>query len=319
MNAPPTVAVVIPSWNSAGLLPRSLASLVAQEVELELLVVDNGSGDGTLELLEGEGVDHVALAENAGFSAAVNIGVARTSAPAVLVLNADTALAPGCLGPLAAALEADRSWAASSLGCCSWRAPAPHRSPSTAPGSTAPDRRLPATAARSRSAPEGRRRRACSNGARCSASVGPPACCAARCSSSWAATTSVTSPSTRTSTSTCEVRIAGWRFEYVPEAVVWHLGNASWRAGFERPLAENSRLVGRNRLATQIKFMPVTAIPRIAVVEVGALLRAARQRRLVATLGGKLSAFRWLPALRRDRRRLRERGDLSLARRWLGA
>ena len=54
-------------------------------------------------------------------------------------------------------------------------------------------------------------------------------------------------------------RIAGWRFAYVPAAVVWHLGNASWLAGFERPGADNARLVARNRLATQIKFMPASA------------------------------------------------------------
>jgi GT2 family glycosyltransferase len=113
-------------------------------------------------------------------------------------------------------------------------------------------------------------------------------------------------------------RIAGWRFEYVPEAVVWHVGNVSWKQGFRRPAAENARLVGRNRLATQIKFMPVASIPRIAAVEAGALARAARQRRFFATLGGKLSAFRRLPALLRERRALREQGDLSRARDWLG-
>ena len=113
-------------------------------------------------------------------------------------------------------------------------------------------------------------------------------------------------------------RIAGWRFAYVPEAVVWHLGNASWQAGFDRPGAENARLVARNRLATQVKFMPATAIPRIAAVEVGALARAASQRRLRATLAGKLAALRWLPRLLRERHRLRREGDLARARRWLG-
>ena len=39
-------------------------------------------------------------------------------------------------------------------------------------------------------------------------------------------------------------RIAGWRFAYVPEAVVWHVGNASWQAGFERPGARE-RAPGR--------------------------------------------------------------------------
>ena len=114
-------------------------------------------------------------------------------------------------------------------------------------------------------------------------------------------------------------RIAGWRFAYVPEAVVWHVGNASWQAGFSRPGAENARLVARNRLATQIKFMPASAIPRIAAIEVGALARAASQRRLRATLAGKLAALRWLPRLLRERRRLRREGDPARARRWLGA
>jgi len=113
-------------------------------------------------------------------------------------------------------------------------------------------------------------------------------------------------------------RVAGWRFAYVPEAVVWHVGNASWSAEAPSPGAWNARLVARNRLATQVKFVPARALPRIAAVEAGALARAARQRRFGATLGGKLAALRWLPALLRERRRLRSEGDLRLAQRWLG-
>jgi GT2 family glycosyltransferase len=113
-------------------------------------------------------------------------------------------------------------------------------------------------------------------------------------------------------------RVAGWHFEYVPEAVVWHVGNVSWQAGFERPGADNARFVARNRLATQVKFMPVTALPGIAAVETGSLLRAIRQRRFLATLRGKLSVLRRLPVLLGDRRYLRRVGDLALARRWLG-
>ena len=40
------------------------------------MVVDNGSGDGSVELLERRGVPHVALPENVGFAAAINLGVA---------------------------------------------------------------------------------------------------------------------------------------------------------------------------------------------------------------------------------------------------
>jgi GT2 family glycosyltransferase len=113
-------------------------------------------------------------------------------------------------------------------------------------------------------------------------------------------------------------RAAGWRFGLVPEAVVWHLGNAAWTRGFPRPGADNARLVARNRLATQIKFMPLRSTPRMALVEAGALGRAAGQRRLMPTLAGKLAALRWLPALIEERRRLRRSGDLRRATDWLG-
>jgi GT2 family glycosyltransferase len=114
-------------------------------------------------------------------------------------------------------------------------------------------------------------------------------------------------------------RVGGWTFRYVPEAAVWHLGNASWMAEAERPGAWNARLVARNRIATQAKFMPAAALPRILAVEAGALGRAARQRRLGATLHGKLEGLGRLGRSVRERRRLRRDGELALARRWLGA
>ena len=51
--------------------------------------------------LEREGVPQSRLPRNVGFAAAVNLGVARTAAATVLVLNADTVLEPGCLGAAA--------------------------------------------------------------------------------------------------------------------------------------------------------------------------------------------------------------------------
>ena len=109
MSPDPTVAVVVPSWNSLGLLPRCLGSLAAQGTELELLFVDNGSGDGTVAYLERERVRHLALPGNIGFAAAVNLGVRETTAASILVLNADTALEPGCVAALSGALAADPS------------------------------------------------------------------------------------------------------------------------------------------------------------------------------------------------------------------
>jgi hypothetical protein len=319
--------VVIPSWNSLGLLPRCLGSLRDQGVEVEPLVVDNGSGDGTVGYLEREGVPHVALPRNTGFAAAVNLGAARVSAAAILALNADTALEPGCLGRLSEVLEGDAS-----LGGVQPRIlqlEEAGAAPEAGPGGEAPpdpaSARLysagQALTADGRALEEGAGEEQSPRFLRPREIFGV---CGAACllrrelfaelggyDESYFAFYEDVDLNVR-------ARIAGWRFAYVPEAVVWHVGNASWQAGFERPGTENARLVARNRLATQVKFVPARALPRIAAVEVGSLARAARQRRLVATLRGKLAALGRLPRLLRERRRLRREGDPARARRWLG-
>jgi GT2 family glycosyltransferase len=317
MSAPARVAVVVPSWNSLDLLPRCLSSLAAENVRIETMVVDNGSADGSVSYLEREGIPHVALPENVGFARAVNLGVARTEAPAVLVLNADTALVSGAVAALQAALGADAS-----LGGVQPRL------------LQLEDGREPdVAAARIYSAgqaltPDGRAFEIGAGEPQLPAYLAPReifGVCGAACllrrelfdelggyDESYFAFYEDVDLNLR-------ARIAGWRFGYMPEAVVWHVGNASWTAGVRRPNAWNARLVARNRLATQIKFMPASAAPRIAAVECGALARAARQRRFLATLGGKLAALGWLPRLLRERGRLRRGGDLRLARRWLGA
>lgn len=309
------MAVVIPSWNSAGLLPRCLDSLAHQGAELELMVVDNGSSDGSLELLRERGVPHVSLPSNVGFAAAVNLGAARTSAPAVLALNADTVLEPGCVGRLADALAADPG-----LGGVQ-----PRILQLEAAGQDVATARLysrgMALSADGRAFEEGAGEM---QDARSAAAREIFGVCGAACLLRRDLFTRLGGYDERYFAFYEDVdlnvraRIAGWRFAYVPEAVVWHVGNASWLAEAPRPGAWNARLVARNRLATQAKFVPARALPRIAAVEAGALARAVGQRRLRATLAGKLAALRWLPALLRERRQLAREGDLRLARRWLG-
>lgn len=311
-----SVAVVIPSWNSAGLLPRCLDSLAGQGAELELLVVDNGSSDGSVELLRERGVPYVSLPENVGFAAAVNLGAARTEAPAVLALNADTVLEPGAVGRLAEALAADPG-----LGGVQ------PRILQLEPGVEGEVERARLYSRGMALSPDGR---AFEEGAgevqdsRGTAAREVFGVCGAACLLRRELFAQLGGYDERYFAFYEDVdlnvraRIAGWRFAYVPEAVVWHVGNASWLAEAPSPGAWNARLVARNRLATQAKFMPARSLPRIAAVEAGALARAARQRRLWATLAGKLAALRWLPALLRERRELRRAGDLSLAQRWLG-
>lgn len=103
------VAVVVPCFNDGETLPDALGSLAGQE-QHELVVVDDGSDDpGTLAALaraEQDGV-HVVRRPNGGLSAARMSGVEATSAPYVMPLDADDALAPGALAALADALDAD--------------------------------------------------------------------------------------------------------------------------------------------------------------------------------------------------------------------
>ena len=313
-----SVAVVIPSWNSESLLPRCLDSLAGQG-ELELIVVDNGSVDGTVGLLEARGIPHVTLGENRGFAAAVNLGAARSAASAVLALNADTVLEPGAVATLVAALDADPG-----LGGVQPRIlqleqgahwpgdPEAARIYSAGMALRDDGRGFELGAGEAQSARWRERREVFG-------------VCGAACLLRRELFAGELGGYDESYFSFCEdvdlnvrTRVAGWRFEYVPEAVVWHVGNASWQAQAPRPSAWNARLVARNRLVTQAKFVPATALPRIAAVEAGALTRAARRRRFRATLRGKLEGLARLPYALRERRRLRRSGDLARARAWLG-
>jgi GT2 family glycosyltransferase len=264
-------------------------------------------------------VPHLSLPRNAGFAAAINLGAEEVAAPAILALNADTVLEPGCAARLLAALDADPS-----LGGVQPRILQLEGDPGTGPGDPA--------AARLYSAGQA----LLADGRAVEEGAGEPqreaflqpgeifGVCGAACLLRSRVFAELGGYDERYFSFYEDVdlnvraRVAGYGFAYVPEAVVWHLGNASWLAGFERPGAENARLVARNRLATQLKFMPARALPRVLAVEAGSLLRAARGRRLRATLKGKLQGLAWLPEMLRERRRLRRQGDPGRARRWLG-
>jgi len=317
VSAEPQVAVVVPSWNSAGLLPRVLDSLAEQGGERELLVVDNGSRDGTLELLRERGIPHLSLSRNTGFAAAVNLGAARTAAPLVLALNADTELEPGAVSALVAALAADPGLGGVQPRILQLEGEAAG-DPETARLYSAgmalsADGRAYETGAGESQADAYRRPREVFGvcGAACLLRRELFADLGGYDESYFSFYEDVDL--------NLRARIAGWRFGYEPAAVVWHLGNASWLAGAERPSAWNARLVARNRLVTQAKFVPARALPRIAAVEAGALARAARQRRFGATLRGKLEGLARLPGALGERHRLRRSGDPAAARRWLGA
>ncbi len=315
----PRVAVVIPNWNGADDLRACLASLGAQEgVELEIMVIDNGSTDGSVRFMREEGVPHISLPDNTGFAHAVNLGVAGTGSPLLVPLNSDTLLAPDAIAQLAAGLALEPG-----LGGVQPRILSLSRD--QAADAEDPDAILyslgQALGADGRAFETGLglRQGHLEGGHREIFGV-----CGAACMFRRDAFEALGGYDERYFAFYEDVdlnvraRIAGWSFRLIPSAVVWHVGNAAWKAGFDRPKPENARLVARNRLCTQLKFMPIRALPRVALAEAGSILRAIRARRLIATLSGKLAAAGLLPAMLRERHRLAEDGDPELARRWLG-
>jgi GT2 family glycosyltransferase len=104
------VSVVIPTWNGRTMLDVALESLERQSLApLEVIVVDNGSTDGTAEHVRERWpeVDIVALAENVGFAAGVNRGLERVRGEFVALINNDVELHPDCLEELAGGLTRD--------------------------------------------------------------------------------------------------------------------------------------------------------------------------------------------------------------------
>lgn len=95
------VTAVIPHWNRAQLLGTLLAQLPRQTRRFdEVVVVDNGSTDGSAEAAEAAGARVLRLDRNYGFAVAVNRGVAATDADWVAILNNDVTLDPAWLAQL---------------------------------------------------------------------------------------------------------------------------------------------------------------------------------------------------------------------------
>jgi glycosyltransferase involved in cell wall biosynthesis len=93
----PRVSVIVPVFNGASTLPDAIASIRAQDVPVEIIVVDDGSTDETPQLLESMD-DVVAMRQdNRGPAAARNNGIVFARAPLVAFLDDDDVWMPGTL------------------------------------------------------------------------------------------------------------------------------------------------------------------------------------------------------------------------------
>lgn len=102
------VTVVIPNYNGKHYLKTCLESLENQVGgRTEVILVDNGSEDGSCEYLAEyfPWVRVIALDENTGFCHAVNVGIEQSSTPYVLLLNNDTEAAPDFVSEMVAGIK----------------------------------------------------------------------------------------------------------------------------------------------------------------------------------------------------------------------
>ncbi len=94
------------------MLQTCLESLAGQtEPDFEIIVVDNGSHDGSADFVHTRwpGVRLLALTHNRGFSGGVNVGLHLARGEYLVLLNNDAIAAPDCIASLVAPLRADRS------------------------------------------------------------------------------------------------------------------------------------------------------------------------------------------------------------------
>jgi N-acetylglucosaminyl-diphospho-decaprenol L-rhamnosyltransferase len=104
----PFLDIVVVTYNSEDVVGDLLDSLPGAlgDLDANVIVVDNGSTDNTVELLLDRGDCKVILSSNVGYAAGINRGVRNGSgAEAILVLNPDTRLYEGCIPPLCSALR----------------------------------------------------------------------------------------------------------------------------------------------------------------------------------------------------------------------
>ena len=80
--------IIIPNYNGLSFMEPCFEALDRQTTkDFKILVVDNGSTDGSVEWLKEKQIPSIFLPENTGFSGAVNVGIKAADTPYVILLN----------------------------------------------------------------------------------------------------------------------------------------------------------------------------------------------------------------------------------------
>jgi GT2 family glycosyltransferase len=293
------VAVVVPSWNGRRWLPGLFASLGAQtRPPDEVIVVDNGSTDGSVEWLRDADARLIELGANHGFSVAVNRGIAETACEAVALLNTDVELEPDWLARSLARLDDPRVGSVATKMVLM-------RDPSVVDDAGDVLRRDGVAEQRGHGKPDGPRFSepgevwGASGGAavyRRTAVLG-----AGGFDERFFAYLEDVDLALR-------LRLAGWTCAYEP-VVARHARHGS----DDSQSAPIDALVARNTLLVVAKAFPLRWLPLVVYRQAAWLRHAAREQRLREHLGGLAAALPLLPAMLRDRRRLRGEAVVPVA------
>lgn len=105
------VSVIIVNWNTRQLLLECLDSLLicGTDCRLEIILVDNGSEDGSVEAVKDRfpGVHVIANGTNLGFAKANNIGIRHASGRYLCLVNSDVKVRKGCIDALVHYMDAN--------------------------------------------------------------------------------------------------------------------------------------------------------------------------------------------------------------------
>ncbi len=103
------VAVIIVNYNSGAFLKQCLVSLRQSTIPLEIVVIDNGSSDGSADFVSKASKESdcqlIRNSINLGFAVAVNQGVKSTTAEDVLLINPDCIVQPHSVAGLKLAMQ----------------------------------------------------------------------------------------------------------------------------------------------------------------------------------------------------------------------
>lgn len=109
----PGVTVLVAAYNEQGAIGPTLAAILAQDYPgpIRVLVIDDGSTDGTREAVEraaaGDGRVGLIAADHRGKAGALNLGLACATTPLVATVDADTLLVPSALRRIVTRLLVD--------------------------------------------------------------------------------------------------------------------------------------------------------------------------------------------------------------------